>query len=173
MKKATTRKQSRHAATRRGKARQTAALPTRAERLTAGQAVRDKVPRKSHGDWKVPRDHRDPIRILEESNRGRLAELVPIRYGRMLYSPFTFLRGAAAVMAYDIAKSPTMGLRVQACGDCHLLNFGLFATPERHLVFDVNDFDETHPAPWEWDLKRLAASFVVAGRDAGLSDTQA
>src|SRR5262245_35241856 len=153
MAKAKIRKQSRAAAQGRTKGRQPPAFPTRAERAAAGAAVRDKVPRKSHGDWKLPRDHRDPIRILEKSNRGRLAELVPIRYGRMLQSPFTFLRGSAAVMAHDLAKTPTTGMRVQACGDCHLMNFGLFATPERNLVFDVNDFDETHPAPWEWDLK--------------------
>ena len=99
-----------------------------------------------------------------------MPELVPIRYGRMLRSPFTFLRGSAALMAYDLARTPTHGLRVQACGDCHLLNFGLFATPERNLVFDLNDFDETLPAPWEWDLKRLAVSFRVAGRDNHPSD---
>ena len=173
MAEARTRKRSRDAAGRRGRARHAAALPTRGERAAIGRALRDKAPRKSHGDWKLPRDHRDPIRILEASNRGRLAELVPIRYGRMLHSPFTFLRGSAAVMAYDLAKTPTSGLRVQACGDCHLLNFGLFATPERHLVFDVNDFDETHPGPWEWDLKRLAASFVIAARDNRLSRTEA
>jgi uncharacterized protein (DUF2252 family) len=138
-----------------------------------GHALRQRAPRTSHGEWNPPKAGRDPVAILERSNRGRLAELVPIRYGRMLHSPFTFLRGAAAVMAHDLAKSPASGLRVQACGDCHLLNFGLFATPERHLVFDINDFDETHPAPWEWDLKRLAASLVVAGRDNHLSDGQA
>ena len=102
-----------------------------------------------------------------------MPELVPIRYGRMLRSPFTFLRGSAALMAYDLAATPTTGLRVQACGDCHLLNFGLFATPERNLVFDLNDFDETLPAPWEWDLKRLAVSFAIAGRDNQLSDADA
>ena len=172
MAKARIRTQSRDATHGRRRARRTA-LPTRAERAAAGRALRDKVSRKSHGDWKLPRDHRDPIRILEKSNRGRLSELVPIRYGRMLHSPFTFLRGSAAVMAFDLAKTPTTGLRVQACGDCHLMNFGLFATPERHLVFDVNDFDETHPAPWEWDLKRLAASFVIAARDNRLPESQA
>src|SRR5262245_7724790 len=170
MKKTTIRKHSRGAVTAPRKARRIAALPTRAERLAAGQALRDKISRKSHGEFIAPRDHRDPIRILEKSNHGRLPELVPIRHGRMLLSPFTFLRGSAAVMAYDLAKTPVTGLRVQACGDCHLMNFGLFATPERNLVFDVNDFDETHPAPWEWDLKRLAASFVVAGRDNKLSE---
>jgi len=109
--------------------------------------------------------------ILKESNQGRLPELVPIRYGRMLRSPFTFLRGSAALMAYDLATTPSTGLRVQACGDCHLLNFGLFATPERNLVFDLNDFDETLPAPWEWDIKRLAVSFAVAGRDQRFADS--
>src|SRR5215471_9916158 len=174
MAKATNRrKQSRRTVQAPKRARQPAALPTRAARAAAGRALRDKAPRRSHGDWKMPRDHRDPIRILEKSNRGRLPELVPIRYGRMLHSPFTFLRGSAAVMAYDLAKTPTSGLRVQACGDCHLLNFGLFATPERNLVFDVNDFDETHPGPWEWDLKRLAASFVIAARDNALSKAEA
>ena len=98
---------------------------------------------------------------------------MPIRYGRMLRSPFTFLRGSAPLMAYDLATTPTTGIRVQACGDCHLMNFGLFATPERHLVFDVNDFDETHAAPWEWDLKRLVVSFAIAARDNQLSDAQA
>ena len=146
------------------------ALRTRAERLAAGQAMRDKVPRNSHANWTPSAQRRDPIEILEESNQDRLPELVPIRYGRMLLSPFTFLRGSAALMAHDLATTPSTGLRVQACGDCHLLNFGLFATPERNLVFDLNDFDETLPAPWEWDLKRLAVSFAVAGRDNQLSD---
>jgi uncharacterized protein (DUF2252 family) len=143
------------------------------EREDAGRALRDQVPRNAHGDWKLPSECRDPIAILEKSSRGRLPELKPIRYGRMMRSPFTFLRGSAAVMAHDLAKTPATGARVQACGDCHLLNFGLLATPERSLVFDINDFDETHPAPWEWDLKRLVASIVVACRDNGLSDAQA
>jgi uncharacterized protein (DUF2252 family) len=146
---------------------------TRKERANEGKALRDKFPRKSHGDYKLPRNQRDPIQILEKSNAGRVPELVPIRFGRMLQSPFTFLRGSAAVMAYDLARTPATGMKVQACGDCHLLNFGLFATPERNLVFDLNDFDETHPAPWEWDLKRLVASFVVAARDARLSEKDA
>ncbi len=103
-------------------------------------------------------------------SRGRLPELIPIRYGRMLRSPFTFLRGSPALMAHDLAHTPATGIEVQACGDCHLLNFGLFGTPERNLIFDINDFDETLHAPWEWDLKRLAASFVVAGRSNGISD---
>lgn len=149
------------------------AFRSRAERLAAGRALRDSVPRRSHADWTPSAQRRDPIDILEESNQDRLPELVPIRYGRMLSSPFTFLRGSAALMAYDLAATPTTGLRVQACGDCHLLNFGLFATPGRTLVFDLNDFDETLPAPWEWDLKRLAVSLAIAGRDNQLSDADA
>lgn len=148
-------------------------LLTREERLAVGKALRDKVPRASHAPWKLAPDHRDPIAILEKSNEGRLPELVPIRYGRMLRSPFTFLRGSAGLMAFDLSKTPTTNLRVQACGDCHLLNFGFFATPERNLVFDLNDFDETLPAPWEWDLKRLIVSFAVAARDNQLSDDDA
>jgi len=145
---------------------------SRAERIAAGQALRDSVPRGSQAEWKPPQNRRDPIALLEESNQGRMPELVPIRYGRMLRSPFNFLRGSAALMASDLATTPRTGIRIQLCGDCHLLNFGLFATPERNLVFDINDFDETLPAPWEWDIKRLAVSFVVAGRDQGLSDKE-
>jgi uncharacterized protein (DUF2252 family) len=137
---------------------------TVAERLTAGRAMRTKVPRSAHAEWSPPADRPDPIDLLEASNRNRVPGLVPIRYGRMLQSPFTFLRGAAAVMARDLTGTPTTGLRVQCCGDCHLMNFGAFASPERTLLFDTNDFDETLPAPWEWDLKRLAASVAVAGR---------
>lgn len=148
-------------------------LHSRSERIAAGKALRDSVPRESHAEWKPPTPRRDPLAILKRSNHGRLAELIPIRYGRMLPSPFTFLRGSAALMASDLASSPVTGLRVQACGDCHLLNFGLFATPERNLIFDINDFDETLPAPWEWDVKRLAASFAVAVRDIKLSDKKA
>jgi uncharacterized protein (DUF2252 family) len=147
-----------------------AGFHSRSERLAAGKALRVGVPRESHADAKVPGKGRDPIAILEASNRGRLQDLVPIRYGRMVRSPFTFLRGSAALMAHDLAALPTTGIRVQACGDCHLLNFGAFATPERNLVFDLNDFDETLPAPWEWDLKRLVVSFVIAGRDNRLPD---
>src|ERR1700758_1088469 len=146
---------------------------SRSERVAAGRALRKRIARNDHAAWKARRTRRDPILLLEESNDGRLRELVPIRYGRMLKSPFTFLRGAAAVMAYDLAATPNTRINVQACGDCHLLNFGLFATPERHLVFDVNDFDETLPAPWEWDLKRLVVSFVLAARDNNLSDARA
>ena len=140
------------------------------ERIAMGRALRDEVPRQAHTDWQPRPDRRDVIGILEESNLGRVPDLIPIRYGRMLANPFAFLRGSAALMAYDLAATPTSGIRVQACGDCHLANFGLFATPERNLVFDLNDFDETLPAPWEWDVKRLAASFVVAGRANRLAD---
>jgi len=157
--------------TKVSKAKPVPVFRSRAERLAAGQALRDTIPRRSHAAWNPPPDHRDPIAILEKSNKERLQELVPIRYGRMLRSPFTFLRGSSGLMAYDLATAtPSTGLRVQACGDCHLLNFGMFATPERNLVFDLNDFDETLPAPWEWDLKRLAVSFAVAARDNKLSD---
>jgi uncharacterized protein (DUF2252 family) len=148
-------------------------MRSRDQRLADGQALRVTVPRTSHAVWKGPPKRRDPIAILKASNRDRLPELVPIRYGRMLRSPFTFLRGSAGLMAYDLAATPTSGIRVQACGDCHLMNFGLFATPERNLIFDINDFDETLPAPWEWDVKRLSVSFVVAARDHRLTDKEA
>jgi uncharacterized protein (DUF2252 family) len=140
-----------------------------ADRFAAGKALRVSVPRSAHAGWKPTSDRPDPIDVLEASNEGRLKELIPIRYGRMLASPFAFLRGAAAVMAHDLAKTPTTGLLVQACGDCHLMNFGAFASPERTLLFDINDFDETLPGPWEWDVKRLAASIAVAGRNLGAS----
>ncbi|MBO9548060.1 DUF2252 domain-containing protein [Pseudomonas sp.] len=145
----------------------TAAPPflSRKERLASGKALRQHTPFEVHGTWKSPGSQRDVIAILEASNRDRLKELVPIRYGRMLRSPLAFLRGSASLMAQDLATGPRSGINVQACGDCHLLNFGLFASPERNLVFDLNDFDETLPAPWEWDIKRLATSFVVAARD--------
>jgi uncharacterized protein (DUF2252 family) len=146
---------------------------SRDERIARGKALRESVPRESHATWKPPANRLDPIEILRASNRDRLAELVPLRYGRMLPSPFTFLRGSAGLMAADLAHTASTGLRVQACGDCHLLNFGLFATPERNLIFDINDFDETLPAPWEWDVKRLAVSFVTAMRDIQLSDKHA
>jgi uncharacterized protein (DUF2252 family) len=135
------------------------------ERAAAGKAARKKVPRSSHGDWEWPARRRDPVKVLEDQAKTRVQELVPIRYGRMLASPFTFFRGAAAIMAMDLAKTPESGLRVQACGDAHLSNFGVFAAPDRREVLDVNDFDETLPGPWEWDVKRLAASFAIAGRD--------
>jgi uncharacterized protein (DUF2252 family) len=140
---------------------------TRAERYAAGKALRAKTPRISHEEWAAASDRPDPISLLEEESRTRVQELVPIRYGRMSISPFTFLRGSAGVMASDLAHTPVSGIKAQICGDAHLSNFGFFATPERNLVFDVNDFDETLPGPWEWDLKRLAASIVVAGRQNG------
>jgi uncharacterized protein (DUF2252 family) len=138
-----------------------------AERLKAGRALRKKVPRKDHASWTAPANRPDPIKLLIESDTGRIPSLLPIRYGRMRQSPFAFLRGAAALMAFDLSQTPTTRLRVQACGDCHIMNFGAFATPERNLIFDINDFDETLPAPWEWDLKRLIVSIEVAGRAAG------
>ena len=170
---ATARKTPAKARTEISQAEPLPALISRPERLAAGKALRDTVPRTSHAEWKPSPKRRDPIDVLEESNQDRVQELVPIRYGRMLRSPFTFLRGSAGLMAYDLATTPSTGLRVQACGDCHLLNFGLFATPERNLVFDLNDFDETLPAPWEWDVKRLTVSLAVAARDNRLSDAVA
>jgi uncharacterized protein (DUF2252 family) len=143
------------------------------QKLEQGKEIRETVPREAHSEWIPPSDRRDPIDILIESNIGRVENLVPIRHSRMAVSPFTFLRGSAAVMAYDLSHTPTTGLTVQACGDCHLSNFGLFATPERNLIFDVNDFDETIPGPWEWDLKRLVASVYVAYRQAGMSEKDA
>ena len=138
--------------------------------VAAGKRLRDTVPRASQGVWKRHKDRADPLEILHASDAGRMPELLPIRYGRMLQTPFTFYRGSAAVMAADLATTPATGVQVQVCGDCHLLNFGGFATPERNIAFDINDFDETLPAPWEWDLKRLVASFVLAARSNGLSD---
>ena len=131
------------------------------------------VPLASHAQWHTPANRRDPIDLLVESGVGRVPELLPIRYGRMMQSPFAFYRGAAAIMAADLAGLPSTGIRVQACGDCHLLNFGSFATPERRQIFAINDFDETLPAPWEWDIKRLAASFVVAARNNGFTAAEA
>jgi len=139
--------------------------------IAAGKRLRDTVPRASQGVWKRSKDRRDPLEILHASDEGRMPELVPIRYGRMLQTLFTFYRGSAAVMAADLAATPAMGIHVHACGDCHLLNFGGFATPERNINFDINDFDETLPAPWEWDVKRLVASFVLAARANGLSES--
>jgi uncharacterized protein (DUF2252 family) len=138
-----------------------------------GQEQRRLAARSSHAQWVPPPDRPDPVAILEEQARTRVADLVPIRYGRMVASPFAYFRGAAAPMAWDLAHSPTTDIRVQACGDAHLLNFGMFAAPDRRLVFDVNDFDETLPAPFEWDVKRLAASFAVAARDKEFRDRDA
>jgi uncharacterized protein (DUF2252 family) len=135
---------------------------SRDRRIAAGKKLRAKVSRESHAAWHPHKGRPEPIEILVESSKGRVKELLPIRYGRMLQAPFAFFRGAAAIMAEDLAHAPYTGVRVQACGDCHLANFGGFATPERRIIFDINDFDETLPAPWEWDLKRLAASFSIA-----------
>ena len=134
------------------------------ERAAFGAALRRRCPRKGHARWRPRSGRPDPVGVLVASNKGRLQSLLPLRYARMMVSPFTFYRGAAAIMAGDLARTPATGVRVQACGDCHLLNFGGFATPERKLVFDINDFDETAIAPWEWDVKRLVASFVIAGQ---------
>jgi uncharacterized protein (DUF2252 family) len=142
------------------------------DRAAAGKALRGKVPRELLGEWKDGKGRPNPIDLLRKSDAGRLKELVPIKYGRMLQSPFAFYRGAAGVMASDLARTPHTTLQVQACGDCHLMNFGGFATPERNIIFDINDFDETSPAPWEWDVKRLVASIVLAARSIGLSDSQ-
>ena len=140
---------------------------TVAERAARGKAARSEVPRSAHASWEPPPVRADPIELLEEQAKTRVPELVPIRYGRMLVSPFTFYRGAAYLMAADLAGMPRTGLHAQLCGDAHLSNFGIYAAPDRRLVFDTNDFDETLPGPFEWDLKRLVASFAVAGRDRG------
>lgn len=136
-------------------------------RWAVGKAARKRVPRRTHAEWEPAADRPDPIDILEAQAATREKDLVPIRYGRMLASPFAFYRGGPAIMASDLAGTPTSGISVQACGDAHLVNFGLFASPERDLVFDVNDFDETLPGPWEWDVQRLAASVAIAARRRG------
>lgn len=142
----------------------------RTERKAQGKALRRSVPRSSHAAWQPAAGRPDPLSLLQEQDQGRVQYLVPIKYGRMVESPFAFLRGSAVVMAADLVNTPSTGLNVQLCGDAHLSNFGVFATPERNLIFDINDFDETHQGPWEWDLKRLAASAVVAGRANGFDD---
>ncbi len=139
------------------------------ERVARGKAARDRAPRSSHGRWEAAPNRPDPIALLEAQAESRVPELVPIRHGRMLVSPFAFYRGAALIMAADLAATPRSGVRVQLCGDAHLSNFGVFASPERQLLFDINDFDETLPGPWEWDVKRLAASFEILGRERGFS----
>jgi len=140
---------------------------TAEERIARGRAAREAVPRQSHAAWSPAADRPDPVALLDEQAEHRLHALVPIRHGRMLVSPFTFFRGAALIMAADLARTPRSGVNVQLCGDAHLSNFGVFGSPERRLVFDINDFDETLPGPWEWDLKRLAASLEILGRDRG------
>ena len=152
------------------RARDTEAAPlTVTERVQRGKAARSEVSRSSHAGFEPAANRADPIDLLEEQASSRVPELVPIRYGRMLVSPFSFYRGAAKIMANDLSVTPRSGIRVQCCGDAHLSNFGAFASPERRLVFDINDFDETLPGPWEWDLKRLAASIVVAARVCAFS----
>jgi len=145
----------------------------RASALAQGKALRDSRPLQDHALLRARPKGFSSIALLEKSNADRLKDLIPIRYSRMLVSPFSFLRGSAALMADDLSRTPSSGIYVQACGDCHLLNFGAFATPERKLVFDINDFDETLPAPWEWDIKRLATSFVVAAHDNRFSNANA
>lgn len=140
-----------------------------AQRRASGRAARKLAPRRSHALWNPPLNRPDPVALLEEQGLSRVPELVPIRYGRMMVSPLTFYRGAALMMATDLAGTPSSGLVAQICGDAHLSNFGVFGTPERNMVFDLNDFDETLPGPWEWDLKRLAASFEVTGRQRKFS----
>jgi len=142
---------------------------TAEERVARGKQARSAAPRSSHGSWQPAADRPDPVALLEEQAESRVPELVPIRYGRMLASPLSFFRGGALIMAADLAASPRSGVNVQLCGDAHLSNFGLFGSPERKLLFDINDFDETLPGPWEWDVKRLAASLEVAGRELGFS----
>jgi uncharacterized protein (DUF2252 family) len=146
---------------------------TFAEQYAAGKALRKACPRQAHAVWKAPTDRRDAVDTVIEAEKGRLPDLLPLRHGRMARSAFTFYRGSALAMAADLASTPVTGLRVQCCGDAHLSNFGGFATPERRVIFAINDLDETLPAPWEWDVKRLAASFVVACRDNGLKDAAA
>jgi uncharacterized protein (DUF2252 family) len=142
------------------------------ERLDKGRKLREKVSRRAHQAWVPPKNRFDPVELIRDSDRGRVPQLVPIRYKRMAQSSFAFFRGSAVLMAADLARTPSTGIRVQACGDCHLANFGGFASPERRFLFDVNDFDETLPAPWEWDLKRLATSIVLAGAELGATKRQ-
>jgi uncharacterized protein (DUF2252 family) len=143
------------------------------ERYAAGKALRDVCPREAHAIWKAPKGRPNPVETVLAAEKGRVSELLPLRHGRMVRSPFTFYRGSALAMADDLASTPNTGVRVQICGDAHLSNFGGFATPERRIIFSINDLDETLPAPWEWDVKRLAASFVVGCRDNHLSDAVA
>jgi uncharacterized protein (DUF2252 family) len=143
------------------------------ERYAAGKAFREACPRKAHAGWKAPANRQDPVELVLASEKGRIPDLLPLRHGRMVRSAFTFYRGAALTMASDLARTPSTGAYVQCCGDAHLCNFGGFATPERKIIFSINDLDETLPAPWEWDVKRLAVSFAVACRDNGLPDAVA
>src|SRR6185437_14974929 len=143
------------------------------ERLDQGRTARDRTPPSSHSGWRAATDRPDPVGLLERQDRTREPDLVPVRHGRMMVSPFTFYRGAAKIMAVDLKDTPAAGLRTQLCGDAHLSNFGMFASPERRLVFDLNDFDETLPGPFEYDVKRMAASFLIAGRNNGFAKADA
>ncbi len=143
---------------------------TRAELREFGRSLRSVAPRRSHGEWQASASRKDPIEILRQQERGRVEELIPVRYERMLVSPFTFYRGSAAVMASDLSDTPTTGVNVQSCGDAHVYNFGGYASPERRLIFDINDFDETLPGPWEYDVKRLAVSILLDAREHGYDD---
>ena len=144
----------------------------RAERVKLGRSLREQVPRSSLGDWKPPANRPDPVEQIKRSHEGRLESLIPIRVGRMVASPYGFLRGTAVVMAWDVAQLPATGITPVICGDAHLGNFGFYASPERDLVIDLNDFDEAHPGAWEWDLRRLTASIWVAGRRNGFREGQ-
>src|SRR4030095_9199855 len=144
---------------------------TRIERYQMGKQLRKKCPRSSHEKWEPARNRLEPVELVTESDKGRVEKLIPFRHGRMARSPFTFYRGAALNMAADLSGTPVTGVRLQACGDAHLSNFGGFATPERNVIFSINDLDETLPAPWEWDVKRLGTSFVVACRNNNLSES--
>jgi uncharacterized protein (DUF2252 family) len=150
-----------------------AVTTSKVERRKQGKALREKYPRAAQGDWKPRSKSQDIIKLLEESDADRIAGLIPVKYQRMSVSAFTFFRGTAIIQARDLASAPVSGITVQACGDCHLANFGGFASPERVLVFDINDFDETFPGPWEWDVKRLGASLILAARDRSFSKTVA
>ena len=146
---------------------------SKSERRKQGKALREKCPRAAQAEWKMRSKSQDIIKLLEESDADRIPGLIPVKYQRMSVSPFTFYRGTAIIQARDLANARVSGITVQACGDCHLANFGGFATPERALVFDINDFDETYPGPWEWDVKRLGASLVLAARDRSFSKSVA
>ena len=156
-----------------GQSRREGPRPSRAELYARGENLRHQCPRRAHALWQPPADRPDPVHLVDVGNVGRIQRLIPIRHGRMVQSPFTYYRGAALAMAVDLGGLPSTGIRVQACGDAHLGNFRVFATPERRAIFDIHDLDETLPAPWEWDLKRLATSFVIAARNNGLSDKRA
>src|SRR5262245_1110453 len=158
---------------KRAAAKQHSKLLTRADAYALGKMLRAECPRKAHAQWKAPKDRPDAVDLVLSAEKGRMRNLLPLRHGRMARSAFTFYRGAALTMATDLATTAASGLRVQCCGDAHLSNFGGFATPERRVIFSINDLDETLPAPWEWDVKRLATSFVVACRDNSLSESAA